>query len=98
MPYTFKLRRESALRWAAADPILADGEPGFEHDTGRFKIGNGQAKWSELEYFVPEGGGNFPDPDPGAGSTLTEHIDSSLPHPVYDSGPSLNFLYENAKV
>lgn len=29
---------------------------------------------------------------------LPEHIASELPHPVYDEGPSLTLLYENAKV
>lgn len=32
--------------------------------------------------------------DPG----LPDHIASLLPHPVYDDGPSLTLLYENAKV
>jgi hypothetical protein len=30
--------------------------------------------------------------------TLAEHIDSATPHSVYDNGPSLLLLYENAKV
>ena len=29
---------------------------------------------------------------------LAEHVDSPLPHPVYDDGPSLELLYQNAKV
>lgn len=29
---------------------------------------------------------------------LQAHVDSPLPHPVYDDGPSLEILYENAKV
>jgi hypothetical protein len=29
---------------------------------------------------------------------LNEHVNSETPHPVYDDGPSLALLYENAKV
>jgi hypothetical protein len=72
------------------NPILHDGEPGFERDTGRMKIGDGYKTWTELEYFAPD--------DPEDPSSIAEHVDSLLPHPVYDDGPSLDLLYENAKV
>lgn len=29
---------------------------------------------------------------------LSEHINADEPHPVYDDGPDLTILYENAKV
>lgn len=51
---TIKLRRGTAAEWTAANPVLADGEPGFERDTNQFKIGNGSTAWSSLEYFVDE--------------------------------------------
>lgn len=44
-----KFRRANANQWAA-NYILQDGEPGFELDTGKLKIGNGITQWSELEY------------------------------------------------
>lgn len=87
--FTFKLRRDTAARWLVEDPVLADGEPGFETDTGRLKVGTGFKPWSELPYFVPA------DPD---NASLADHVDSLTPHPVYDDGPSLTLLYENAKV
>lgn len=31
-------------------------------------------------------------------ASLIDHVDSPTPHPVYDDGPSLALLYENAKV
>ena len=37
----FQLRRGSAEVWARNNPVLERGEPGFEIDTGRLKIGNG---------------------------------------------------------
>jgi hypothetical protein len=48
---TIKLRRGTAAEWTAANPILADGEAGFERDTGKLKIGNGTQNWSALPYF-----------------------------------------------
>jgi len=41
-----------------------------------------------------------PQGPPGAdsGAILAEHVNSPIPHPVYDDGPDLTILYENAKV
>lgn len=50
-----KLRRDTAAAWAAANPVLADGEPGYETDTHKLKIGNGSSAWNALPYA---GGGN----------------------------------------
>ncbi len=44
-------RRGTATQWTSADPILASGEIGLETDTNKFKIGNGLATWSNLQYF-----------------------------------------------
>ena len=45
-----KFRRDTAAAWTEADPILAQGEPGFEHDTGLLKIGDGETAWTSLVY------------------------------------------------
>ena len=50
MAEKIQLRRDSAAAWALANPILADGEIGWERDTHRFKVGNGTATWSLLPY------------------------------------------------
>jgi len=50
---TIQFRRGTAAEWAAANPVLAAGEKGFEHDTGKFKVGNGSAAWNALPYFSP---------------------------------------------
>jgi parallel beta-helix repeat protein len=47
-------RRGTAEQWTTADPVLAGGEPGYETDTGRHKIGDGVATWSALPYFLPQ--------------------------------------------
>ena len=44
-------RRGTATQWTSANPILASGEIGWETDTNKFKIGNGLATWSTLQYF-----------------------------------------------
>ena len=45
-----QFRRGAAQEWADKDPILDSGEPGFETDTGLYKIGDGTHYWSELQY------------------------------------------------
>ena len=90
--FTIKLRRDTASRWFKLNPILAEGEPGFETDTGRLKVGDGEQRWRELNYFVPKGG------DVDVPVDLEEHINDPTPHPAYDDGPSLSLLYANAKV
>lgn len=52
---TFQLRRGSAAIWTRNNPVLAKGEPGFEVDTYRLKIGDGTTEWNFLPYV---GGGS----------------------------------------
>lgn len=52
---TIKLRRGTAAQWTAANPILADGETGYETDTGNLKIGDGSTSWVSLPYRVQPG-------------------------------------------
>lgn len=40
----------TAQDWQVLDPVLFQGEIGFESDTGLFKIGDGYSSWSELPY------------------------------------------------
>lgn len=47
---TIQFKRGTASRWAESTLILAEGEPGFEIDTGRFKIGDGVHTWNLLRY------------------------------------------------
>ena len=48
---TFQLRRGNASVWEKNNPILARGEPGFEIDTNRLKIGDGSTPWIDLKYI-----------------------------------------------
>lgn len=47
---TFKFKRGSASRWKELNPVLRQGEPGFEYDTGKLKIGNGIDAYNDLQY------------------------------------------------
>lgn len=82
-----KVKRGLAESWTEFNPVLAEGEIGAELDTGQLKVGDGETSWNNLPYTGKS-----------ESMLLQEHVDSLLPHPVYDDGPSLTILYENAKV
>lgn len=51
-----KLRRGTAAEWVSSEPqpggeILKLGEPGYEKDTRKLKIGNGIDGWNDLDYI-----------------------------------------------
>lgn len=87
------LRRGTAIEWATSNTVLLNGEPGYETNTGNLKIGDGRTPWNDLEYFT-----GAPLPGGASDAAVFEHINSETPHPVYDDGPSLLLLYQNAKV
>lgn len=91
-----RFRRDTEARWNLANPVLVSGEPGFEIDTGRVKMGDGQTPWRDLQYFIPKL--TFDATIEELNSLFSDHINSDSPHPVYDDGPSLVLLYENVKV
>jgi len=45
-----QIRRGTASQWTSTNPVLADGELGFETDTKKGKLGNGVTAWSSLPY------------------------------------------------
>lgn len=47
---TFQLKRGTAARWLEVNPVLAQGEPGYEYDTHKLKIGDGIKRWKQLPY------------------------------------------------
>lgn len=50
MSVTIQLRRDTAANWTSVNPTLADGEIGFETNTGLYKIGDGLTNWTTLGY------------------------------------------------
>lgn len=75
--------------------VFREGEPVYERDTKRLKIGDGVTPYRELAYF--SSGSPYPG-GPTDDAALWAHIQSATPHPAYDDGPSLVLLYNNAKV
>lgn len=47
----FQLRRSISSNWTSTNPILQAGEPGFESDTYKLKIGDGITRWNLLPYI-----------------------------------------------
>jgi len=50
MAQQIQFRRGTAAEWAAANPILAQGELGINLDGNRLKIGTGLTSWNYLDY------------------------------------------------
>lgn len=54
--YVIQFKRQHSSIWAARNPTLANGEPGFETDTNKLKIGDGISPWATLDYIAPDQG------------------------------------------
>lgn len=48
----FYFKRGKATSWKQQNIKLGPGEPGFEIDTGKLKVGNGTTAWNDLPYLV----------------------------------------------
>ena len=73
-----KLRRDTAANFTSKNPVLGAGEPAYETDTKKLKIGDGTTAYTQLEYFSTGGGG---------GST---NISATLPLKIVDGVISLD--------
>jgi hypothetical protein len=67
-----QLRRDTAADWVAANPVLLDGELGYETDTGKIKIGNGSTAWNGRSYVDGFGSQYYTNPQ-----SLT--LDATIP-------------------
>lgn len=50
-----QFRRDTSAAWALNNPTLALGEPGYETDTRRWKIGDGNSPWLDLPWKAETG-------------------------------------------
>lgn len=66
-----RLRRAYAEDWARVNPILMDGEPGYDKTQNMVKVGDGQTPWNRLRYLNPPITGS---PTPGTGTVNSAHI------------------------
>lgn len=87
-----QFRRGSAAAWAAKNPVLASGEPAYETDTDKWKLGDDVTPYNDLPYMPSSFDAAVTVQD------LQDHVDSEDPHPNYDDGRSFVVYYENAKV
>lgn len=71
-----KLRRDTSAAFASSNPILGNGEPAYETDTKKLKIGDGTTAYTQLEYFSAGGGGST-------------NISATLPLKIVDGAISL---------
>lgn len=46
------IRRGTKDAWESENTILLQGEPGWELDTRRLKIGDGETAWNDLNYYT----------------------------------------------
>lgn len=56
-----KLRRDTSANFTSKNPVLGIGEPAYETDTKKLKIGDGSTAYTQLEYFSSGGGGGSVD-------------------------------------
>lgn len=55
-----KLRRDTAANFTSKNPVLGQGEPAYETDTKKMKIGDGTTAYNDLAYFDAGGGSTTP--------------------------------------
>jgi hypothetical protein len=93
MAVKIQFRRGTASEWNLNNPILSQGEAGWETDTGRFKVGNGLTPWNSLAYSSGVTGPTGSTPTVSVGTTTTLNPGSNAT--VANSGTStaavLNF-------
>ena len=50
-----KMARDTTINWAANNPTLGEGEPGYDITLKRFKIGDGTTAWNSLAFQAAVG-------------------------------------------
>lgn len=48
-----KNRIDTAADWTANNPVLLEGQVGYESDTSKYKLGDGSTAWNSLGYHCP---------------------------------------------
>ena len=54
MPSRIQINSDTAANWTSVNPVLAQGEIGFEYDTRKSKIGDGTSAWNSLGYVIEQ--------------------------------------------
>lgn len=91
MATKIQFRRDTAAAWTSANPVLSQGEAGYEYDTGRFKVGNGLTAWGSLPYSSGVTGPTGPSSTASVGSVTTSAAGGSAV--VTNSGSATAAIY-----
>lgn len=51
MANKIQLRRDTSDNWTSTNPVLAQGEAGYDLTSKKLKIGDGISTWTQLAYF-----------------------------------------------
>ena len=51
------VRKGTSTQWELTNPVLLEGELGWESNTRMLKVGDGTTPWKELKVFETSGGG-----------------------------------------
>ena len=46
-----QMKQDLAANWTTSNPVLHDGQMGFETDTRKIKVGDGSTAWTGLSYI-----------------------------------------------
>jgi hypothetical protein len=85
----FQLRRDILANWTSSNPILLQGEPVFELDTFKFKIGDGLQNYNDLPYIGDHSGS-------GVGTPGGINYSIQFKDPDGTFGGSSNFTFNNS--
>jgi len=55
MAFRIQSRRDTTINWEAINPILLEGEMGFDLTLQCLKIEGGTTPWNDLPYFIYQG-------------------------------------------
>ncbi len=82
-----QLRRKTAAEWTSTNEVLLDSEWGYEHDTGKIKIGDGVTAWNALAYWGGGGGDSIQVQTFTSTATVTPEADDDLVIVSAQTGP-----------
>lgn len=84
MGVKIQLLRGTAVSFSGSNPILSAGQPAFESDTYKLKIGDGTTPWNSLSYF-------------GGGATYSEEtVEDLLGNSFLVAGTGIGLSYNDA--
>ena len=50
----YQLKHDIEANWTTKNPILRNGEPGYDMTANRLKFGTGNTAWNDLPYLAPD--------------------------------------------